>query len=421
MGAPEELARDLPEGSLGRALVERGLVTRTQLEYALGRQAEPPYPRLGEVVLAEGWVGEADLRELLAEQGKLVVACPACGLRYNLHGKLEGLLSRRCPRCDGDLVEAEAGLSVADSTDGLDPLPPEPKPGGPSCGRYQVLGELGRGRLGVVHLAWDPERERRVALRVLAAPVAARVSPEVLGEVAASARRLRHPALVPLLDHGRDEDGRVYLVAERVRGRPLDRLSGAADPLAPGEAARLVRDAARALHAVHELGLAHGGLRPQDLLVSRSGRVRVTDAGLGALLEPGGGDGAAYAAPERLAGRTPPPGDAASDVYALGAVLYYALTGVPPFAGPPAEVVVAATRLPPRPPSQLAGGLPPELEAVCRRCLAKTPAARFPTALALADALDAAAAAEPAPAGRGGGCALPALALLAGALAGWLA
>ncbi|HJT76245.1 MAG TPA: protein kinase, partial [Gemmataceae bacterium] len=214
--------------------------------------------------------------------------------------------------------------------------------------------------------------------------------------------RLQHPHVVQVFSWG-EHDGLPYLVMEHVAGGGLDhRIAGRPQP--PADAARLVALLARAVHAAHKAGIIHRDLKPANVLlapaadepalntaygwpkVSDFGLARQSDAGeqtasYGVLGTP------AYMAPEQAAGRVREVGPAA-DVYALGAILYELLTGHPPFKGDTVlETLDLVRSSPPRPPRDLRADVPPELEAVCLRCLAKAPADRYPTAQALADEL----------------------------------
>jgi hypothetical protein len=201
-----------------------------------------------------------------------------------------------------------------------------------------------------------------------------------------------------------EQDGRPYFVMEYVEGGGLDRMiQGRPQP--PGDAARLVLLLARAVGAAHRQGIIHRDLKPANILLAPPadesalntayGLPKVSDFGLVKTLgeDPGRtADGKilgtpGYMAPEQALGRVDAVGPA-TDVYALGAILYELLTGQAPFRGSSAlETLEQVRTQPPRPPRELRPDVPAELEAICLRCLAKAPADRYPSAQALADDL----------------------------------
>jgi serine/threonine-protein kinase len=262
-------------------------------------------------------------------------------------------------------------------------------------GGYELLARIGRGGGGVVYLARQLGLNRLVALKHLrAGPYAdpddrARFQTE--GEALA---RVRHPNVVQVYEVGACE-GQPYLSMELVEGGSLARrlLAG---PLPPREAAELVRALARAAHAMHQQGVVHRDLKPGNVLLAADGAPKLSDFGLAKLLDAEADHTVtgtvlgtvSYMAPEQAEGRsrhvTP-----ATDVWALGAVLYECLTGRPPFKGPSREATLEQVRRQePAPPWRWRRGLPRDLAAVCLKCLEKNPAHRYPSAEALADDLE---------------------------------
>ncbi|MGE0711746.1 MAG: protein kinase [Planctomycetota bacterium] len=289
-------------------------------------------------------------------------------------------------------------------------------------GRFELREALGQGGAGTVYRAFDPRAGREVALKLLLHD-----SPRARARFAReleACRRLRHPGIAGVLDGG-EEGGKPYLVMELVSGRTLERLLSAERELSPTRAAELVRDVARAIQYAHEQGVLHRDLKPSNLILDREGRVRLVDFGL-ALLE--ADDSArlsrsgqmlgtpAFMSPEQARGRTVGP---ATDVWGLGAVLFGLLTGEGPFERSQNPLVELTESTAP-PPSSLRPGVPPALDAVCARALAREPAERYPSAEALARDLEAYLdGASPSPArdrrAPGAGVALAGVAL-AGAL-----
>jgi WD40 repeat protein/predicted Ser/Thr protein kinase len=260
---------------------------------------------------------------------------------------------------------------------------------------YEVLGELGRGGMGVVYEARQKSLNRVVALKVIRDSVLA--GPEEVrrfhreAEVAAG---LQHPHIVQIYEVGRWE-GYSYLALECLAGGTLARrLAG--NPQEPRRAAELVATLARAMHHAHEHGVVHRDLKPANVLLTEDGAPKITDFGLAKRLDTASGDTKSgdvlgtpsYMAPEQAAGKNSAV-DARTDVYALGAVLYEMLTGRPPFKG--ANVLATLSQAiarDPLAPSRLQPGIPRDLDTVCLKCLHKEPARRYQTAAALAEDLD---------------------------------
>jgi tetratricopeptide (TPR) repeat protein/tRNA A-37 threonylcarbamoyl transferase component Bud32 len=277
------------------------------------------------------------------------------------------------------------------SGDAADAACPPPR----VVGRYELLEIVGRGAVGVVYRARDVELGRIVAVKVPRPDrIASRAAADRMLREARIAAGLRHPNIVPIYDAGRDGET-LYLVSAFVRGvTPARRSAGGR--LNFREAARLVAEAAEALHYAHGLGVIHRDLKPSNLLVDADGRAHVLDFGLARSSSADGGetltvDGQilgtpAYMAPELARGEARRV-DARCDVYGLGVVLYELLTGERPFRGQGRMVLIQVLEDEPRPPRRLDDGVPRDLETICLKAMAKEPAWRYPTAQAMADDL----------------------------------
>ena len=263
--------------------------------------------------------------------------------------------------------------------------------------------ELGRGGLGVVFRARH-EDGRLAALKLLIAPPAPAARARLEGELRALLR-LDHPHVVRVLDAGQDQ-GRPWLAMELIAGESLQALLEREGPLPPARAVAVIRALAGALTHCHAQGVLHRDLKPDNVLLDRQGWPRLVDFGLALELDGSGSrltrtgqllGTPGYWSPEQARGDLQAL-DGRTDVYALGATLFALLTGQPPFsAGSLVEALQQVERDPAPPPSRLAPRVDPALDALVLRCLAKAPAARFPTAAALEAAL---AAWESAPRGR---------------------
>jgi len=215
--------------------------------------------------------------------------------------------------------------------------PGEPAPELPCVAGYEILGELGRGGMGVVYKARQVRLGRLVALKMILAGDHA--GPEHLARFKGEAEALAqvpHPNIVQIYEVG-EQDRRPFVALEYVEGQSLAQKF-AGTPLPPREAAHLVETLARAIHAAHRRGVIHRDLKPANVLITADGTLKITDFGLAKRLGDASGptrSGAivgtpSYMAPEQAGGHSETVGPAA-DVYALGAILYDLLTGRPPF------------------------------------------------------------------------------------------
>lgn len=264
-----------------------------------------------------------------------------------------------------------------------------------AAGRYRVERVLGQGGMASVYLAHDEQLHRPVAAKVLHGGLARdQVFRERFLREARLAAGLSHPNVVQVFDAGED-DGGLYIVMEYVAGRTLADELAADGPLPPDRAVRLILQACAGLAHAHEAGLVHRDVKPHNLLVRPDGTLKVADFGIARaveaapLTEIGTVLGtAAYLAPEQAAGEE---ATAASDVYALGAVLYEALTGRTPYVfSTLAELAAKQRNEPVTPVRELVPEVPQALEDVVMRCLARNPDYRPATAGELAAGLTAA-------------------------------
>jgi hypothetical protein len=271
----------------------------------------------------------------------------------------------------------------------------------PAIAGYELLGELGRGGMGVVYQARQLRLKRLVALKMIVAggragePHLARLQTE-----AEAIARLQHPNIVQVYEVGAHE-GQPFLALEYCGGGSLARkLQGT--PLPARDAAALAEVLARAVQAAHDRHILHRDLKPANVLLAADGTAKIGDFGLAKKLDEAGQThpGAilgtpSYMAPEQAAGRSGVIGPAA-DTYALGAILYECLTGRPPFkAATAVETVRQVLDEEPVSPRQVNAGVPRDLETVCLKCLRKEPGQRYASAAALAEDLRRFQAGEP--------------------------
>jgi WD40 repeat protein/serine/threonine protein kinase len=336
-----------------------------------------------------------------------------------------------------ELLKFDTGSRVSDSflaspISRVANFSPGPVP--PAIPGYELLEELGCGGMGIVYKARQTVLNRLVALKmVLSGPA---ITTEHLARFRIEAEalaRLQHPNIVQIFEVG-EQEGRPYFSMEYVAGPSLaHQLQGGPQPIR--SATQLVEVVARAVHHAHERGIIHRDLKPSNILLQnvltaedaeeRRGRgasavplrasassavkdftPKVTDFGLAKLIkdqptsrnltEPGQALGTpSYMAPEQAWGKLQALGPA-TDVYALGAILYELVTGKPPFEGEtPTETILQLLFQEPVPPTHLRPKLPGDLETICLKCLEKEPRKRYASALALAEDLHRLQAGEP--------------------------
>ncbi len=268
-------------------------------------------------------------------------------------------------------------------------------------GQYQLGDQIGAGGMGEVYLAEHQLLKRPCAIKLIHPDDAS--DPTALARFEREVRttaRLSHPNTIEIYDYGRTEDGMFYYVMEYLRGLSLDDLVEEHGPLPAGRVIYLLRQACRALSEAHAAGLIHRDLKPANIFAAERGGafdfVKLLDFGLVKTLAAGLDDvklsregsiagSPLFMSPEQTLGE---PVDLRSDLYSLGAVAYFLLTGLPPFPGESAtRVMIAHARDPVPPPTRHRPETPADLEGVVLRCLAKRPADRYPDAESLDQAL----------------------------------
>jgi serine/threonine-protein kinase len=259
--------------------------------------------------------------------------------------------------------------------------------------RYEIRSLLGTGGMASVYLGTDRVLDRPVAVKVLARQFAGDASfVERFRREAQAAAGLNHPNLVSVFDTGSDGDIH-YIVMEYVQGRTLADVIRDEGPLHPQRAAEVAEGVAAALAFAHRAGLVHRDVKPANVMITTSGDVKVMDFGIARAQS---GDSltrtesvlgtATYFSPEQAKGESV---DARSDIYALGCVLWEMLGGRPPFTGDTAvTVAMKHVRDEPAPPSSVNPDVPPPLDAITLKAMAKNPANRYQTANEMAADLE---------------------------------
>jgi serine/threonine-protein kinase len=268
-------------------------------------------------------------------------------------------------------------------------------------GRYRLKARIGHGGMSEVWLAWDEPLKRDVALKILDRSASGdQVAIARFEREAMAASGLQSPHTIRVFDFGASDDGVWFMAMEHLEGVDLATLVDEVGPLPVSRAVGFARQACLALSEAHDAGVIHRDIKPDNLFVCRMGEqadfLKVLDFGI-ATIEGADEDVTvtragwvhgtpAYMSPEVCNGAR---ADARSDVYSLGAVLYYLLTGTPPFTAPTAAAVMLAhvQSLPDAP--SVRAPVPADVERVVLRCLEKDPRDRFPSARALEEALAA--------------------------------
>ncbi|HZL70880.1 MAG TPA: serine/threonine-protein kinase [Planctomycetota bacterium] len=418
----------------GQLLVRSGLISEAALAECLevqrevGRSGLDIIPRLGELLVARGFLTQSQVLAVLSQQEKSILFCPRCEVQVNVPSRPD-VSEVRCIRCRGSLVQPRDLSDVKVSEDSIifisrEPVPREveeaAKDPARRFGKYTLINEIGRGGAGVVHRAWDHYLSQFVALKRIhgggtpGSPGRADAEGRVasLLKEARAAARLRHPNIVIVYEVGRVAR-EYYISMEYLEGSTLAdhvrkaQTEGKVSPFyeQPRRYLHVFRDVGRALHYAHTrpAPIIHCDLKPSNIFVQRSGRATVLDFGLARTLRAREKDETGlvagtptYMAPEQASGH-PEEIDPRTDVYGLGAVMYECLTGRPPFGGSLGQVLRNALTEPPRPPSEvlmeqgasaLVSRIPEDLVGVTLTCLEKSRENRHGSAMDLVEALD---------------------------------
>ena len=245
-------------------------------------------------------------------------------------------------------------------------------------GRYDLQKELGRGGMGVVYLARDKQLDRPVALKFLGSLVDdSEEFRERFVREARTAAKISHPNIVSIYDISASE-GRAYIAMEYVEGVSLYRYLAKKGALPPREAVNFMVQACSALAAIHEGGITHRDIKPDNVLIAKGGLVKIMDFGLAKsednrLTRAGVVMGTpSYMSPEQARGKE---ADARSDIYSIGMVLHECLTGQIVFAS--GNVVMRQVQEMPPPPSASKDDIPNELDAIVMKCIQKKPEDRY--------------------------------------------
>ncbi len=324
-------------------------------------------------------------QRIVVDLAELCADCPH--LLDELRARIESVTTMEHILGVGDVDPSHARTFVAGA-----PSSSEPEPL-PKIDGYELIRIIDRGGMGIVFEAVQFKLGRTVAIKMITGD---HLRPKLVARFRAEAEaaaRLQHPNFVQIFEVGQVQD-RPFFSMEYVAGGSLaERLAN--HPLGAREAAQLVETLALAVHAAHERGIVHRDLKPANVMLTIDGTPKIADFGLAKRLDDDSGHTntgeilgtPSYMAPEQAEGKKDQIGPH-TDVYALGAILYELLAGKPPFQGAsPIESLRLVVTQEPIAPTRLAPATPRDLESICLKCLEKTPAQRYASALALAEDL----------------------------------
>jgi len=382
--------QEVAEIDYGLEALKKGYITIKQLWQAIEERArkkkEGAKDTLGEVLRVSGTLSLDDALDVLKSRGRVIMRCPECEAQYHVENYIEGR-EYTCLKCGAPLelpdklqtlnVEGTA-YDTKTHIQAMDDMFV-----GKRIGQVQILSKLGEGGMGAVYKGRHLALNKEVAVKIM--------SPALMGEVhkkrflreARAAARLEHPNIVQVYDAGEFE-GYNYITMQFIDGCSLgDKVakSGRVDQL---EALRIIRDAARGLAHAHKNGMIHRDIKPDNIMLTKSGQVKVADFGLvkSADVEKDLGLSRSmlmgtphYMAPEQFEGAPPDP---RVDIYALGVTFYELVTGKRPFEGKTAFKVMEAhlRRKPPRP-EDVVSEIHPEISRIILKMLEKEPEKRY--------------------------------------------
>ncbi len=386
---------------LGNMAVARGWVSPAQLAECLeiqkSRSAGAAAPALlGEILLERKYLSPERLQWILLHQERYIVECPHCKARL-LAPELPPGTRTLCTKCRKPMILGGPGQPprAAEGPAQVETVPsPPPTPEDPMIGReiagYRVEGKLGAGGMGVVYKARQIALDRTVALKFLKADTDA--SPDFIERFkreAQAAARLNHTNVIQVYDAGHEGDT-LFFSMEFVEGETLSAALERQDRISPAKALRIIREVAKALAYAHGHGVIHRDIKPDNILVTRDGSVKLADLGLAkvkdtqeahkSLTISGEVMGTPYyMSPEQT--RDTRSVDARSDIYSLGATFYRMVTGEPPFQGnSPFEVMANIQKGPVPNPADRFPDIPWVYAQLVMKMMATDPAARFQSA-----------------------------------------
>ncbi|MBI5369380.1 MAG: protein kinase [Planctomycetes bacterium] len=381
-----------PMSLFGKLILRRGWATEAQVTEALRLQQESELAgkarQVGEILVERGVLSVNQVKELLAEQNKAILKCEGCGTKYNVTG-LEPGRTIKCMKCGANLVVPKR--IVSPGVEGSVHLHPVGDPLlGKVLGGCKILSKLGKGGMASVYRAKHLGLDKMYAVKIL--PPASAENSELITRFVSEARamaKIQHPNIVQVHNVAR-EQGYNFIVMDLIEGRTLTDTLAESGRIVADEAQRIVAEVARGLAVAHKHGIIHRDVKPDNIMISAKGEVKVMDFGLAQDVQPSasaktvaGNVGAMiagtpyYMSPEHWTGKNV---DARSDIYSLGVAFYFILTGHKPFvANETLQLMQMHAKQKPESPRKYSDSLSDGLCAVVLKMIAKKPADRYQT------------------------------------------
>ena len=382
--------------------VKRGFLSREHADECLDllsrAESENRNRCAADVLLEKEYLSEEQAASLLSQANLVFLQCEKCDASYAVRADQAESIAF-CSACEGPLREpvkarqvGAAGGDVNKARGEGDPY--ETKPMGERIAQYRIIEQLGRGGMGVVYKAQNEKLERVCALKVLAPEMMTNPAHRArFMREARSAAQLEHPNVVPIYNVG-EEGGRCFIEMQFIEGQTAESLFHAHGRLSRNEACRIVRGTASALAAAHKKGIVHRDIKPDNIMITTEGAVKVTDFGLAKQMDvisdisvPGRVLGTPhYMSPEQADGEVL---DGRSDIYSLGATFYTLLTGARPYGGQiPLTIMYKHKHDPVPDPRAVIPDCPPKIVQVLQKMMAKAREDRYADAQEIVNELE---------------------------------
>ncbi|MCX7703626.1 MAG: protein kinase, partial [Planctomycetota bacterium] len=373
----------------GEEAAKKGYITYTQLWDAIENRLKTNQ-RIEQLLHKGGTLSLDDALDVLESQGKKIMKCPECQAQYTVKDFREGQ-EYTCLKCGAPLQLPDKIETLSTEGTAYDTKTHIKKIDdmfiGKRVGSCQIMEKLGEGGMGVVFKAKHVTLNKDVAVKIL--------SPALMGEMhkkrflreARAAAKIEHPNIVTVYDAGEFEGGYSYIVMQFIDGESLSKKIEREQRIDQLSAVRMIKDAAKALMTAHKQGMIHRDIKPDNIMLTKAGEVKVADFGLvkSADVEKDLSLSKSllmgtphYMAPEQFEGK---PADARVDIYALGVTFFEIVTGKKPFDGKTAfKIMEAHLRQEPPKPETLSKEIHPEVSRVILKMLQKEPEKRYQTA-----------------------------------------
>ncbi len=387
-----ELSEIESDITFGEIAVQKKHTTKPELWAAIEEQERRRVAgsehRLGEILVNRGTLTISQAKDILDVQGKRILHCPACGDQYNV-SSFSADKEYTCLSCGGELSDTGevASLEVkgtAYEKTITSPQPEEDRFVGKEIGSCKILSKIGEGGMGAVYKAHHLRLKRTVAVKIMSAALLGEIHRKRFLREARAAAQLDHPNI--MIVHDVDEfEGSPFIIMQHIDGKTVGEILDAKGKVAQVDAVRIILEAAQALDAAHQRNIVHRDIKPDNIMLTQSGQVKVMDFGLakrtGSEQEMGvTATGVIlgtplYMSPEQFNAEVL---DGRSDIYSLGVTFYHMVAGRPPFTGKtPYELRDHHMKTPPPSPRKYSPELSPSVCTIIDRMLAKDKEDRY--------------------------------------------